>query len=115
MNGYLIIRLAHLDKLMILVGVSLIPASKIAAHPPRSESPEIDPIELNASQPIPLGLIINEALTNSIKYAFPDSRRGEITVSLAGSGAKYQLELTDNGIGILGKITGKQKTHPGRN
>jgi two-component sensor histidine kinase len=60
----------------------------------------VDPIQLNASQAIPLGLIINEALTNSIKYAFPDGARGEISVSLTDKDGKYKLELTDNGIGM---------------
>lgn len=73
----------------------------------------IDPIQLNASQAIPLGLIINEALTNSIKYAFPNSRRGEISISLTGNGTKYKLELTDNGIGLPGKVTGDQKNSLG--
>src|SRR5262249_52004288 len=43
---------------------------------------EVDPIELDISHSVPLGLIINEAVTNSIKYAFPDSKEGVITVSL---------------------------------
>jgi two-component sensor histidine kinase len=60
----------------------------------------VDPIQLNAAQAIPLGLIINEAVTNSIKYAFPDGRRGEIAVSFTDINAKYKLELADNGIGI---------------
>ena len=69
----------------------------------------IDPIHLNASQAIPLALIINEALTNAIKYAFPIGRRGEITISLTHNGTGYKLEITDNGIGINKKAvaTGK--------
>ncbi|MBO9200482.1 MULTISPECIES: tetratricopeptide repeat-containing sensor histidine kinase [Niastella] len=61
---------------------------------------EVDPLQLNASQAIPLGLIINEALTNSIKYAFPDGRHGEILISLTHVDGKYKLELADNGIGM---------------
>jgi two-component sensor histidine kinase len=60
----------------------------------------VDPIQLNASQAIPLALIINEALTNSMKYAFPDARRGEVTISLTNHGAQYKLEIADNGIGL---------------
>ena len=63
----------------------------------------VAPIQLNATQAIPLGLIINEALTNSIKYAFPGDRQGEITISLTEESAKYRLELADNGIGISNK------------
>ncbi|MDB5146134.1 MAG: hypothetical protein JWQ57_154 [Mucilaginibacter sp.] len=60
----------------------------------------IDPINLNISQAIPLGLIINEAVTNSIKYAFPDNRKGEISISMIDGGDQITLELADNGVGI---------------
>ena len=60
----------------------------------------VEPIQLNAAQAIPLALIINEALTNSIKYAFPNGRKGEVTISLTDNANNYKLELTDNGIGM---------------
>ncbi|WP_337965727.1 sensor histidine kinase [uncultured Flavobacterium sp.] len=61
---------------------------------------KVDPIELHVSQAVPLGLIINEAVTNSIKYAFPDDITGFIYVSLEASNDKYLLTISDNGIGI---------------
>jgi two-component sensor histidine kinase len=61
---------------------------------------DIEPINLSPFYAIPLGLIINEAVTNSIKYAFPDYRKGEISVSMISDGKKVILELTDNGIGM---------------
>jgi two-component sensor histidine kinase len=61
----------------------------------------IDRIELDLSHCIPLGLILNEAITNAIKYAFPDSRDGIITISLSQvSENKILLTITDNGIGL---------------
>jgi len=60
----------------------------------------IDPVNLNISRAIPLGLIINEAVTNSIKYAFPDNRKGEVLISLVDEGQRIKLELADNGIGM---------------
>jgi len=60
----------------------------------------IDPINLTISYAIPLGLIINEAVTNSIKYAFPDNRKGEIRISMIGNTDLISLELADNGIGM---------------
>ena len=55
---------------------------------------------LNLSQAIPLGLIINEALTNALKYAFPNRRTGEITIELRRSVNNIQILIADNGIGI---------------
>jgi two-component sensor histidine kinase len=60
----------------------------------------VDPVNLNISYAIPLGLIINEAVTNSIKYAFPDSIKGEISISMLNYGDHIILELADNGIGM---------------
>ncbi|SEW45536.1 Two-component sensor histidine kinase, contains HisKA and HATPase domains [Chitinophaga sp. YR573] len=61
----------------------------------------IDRIELDLSHCIPLGLILNEAITNAIKYAFPDSREGIITISLSQvSEHKILLTITDNGVGL---------------
>ena len=60
----------------------------------------IDPISLPLSHAIPLGLIINEAVTNSIKYAFPNNRKGEILISMIDDNKRIKLELADNGIGM---------------
>ncbi|MDN3548087.1 tetratricopeptide repeat-containing sensor histidine kinase [Mucilaginibacter aquaedulcis] len=60
----------------------------------------IEPINLSLSHAIPLGLIINEAVTNSIKYAFPDNRKGLITISMIHNAKKIKLELSDDGIGM---------------
>ena len=61
---------------------------------------KIDPVSLDISHAIPLGLIINEAVTNSIKYAFPNNRKGEIAISMSNEGNKVKLEMADNGIGM---------------
>jgi two-component system, sensor histidine kinase PdtaS len=55
------------------------------------------------SRAIPLALIINEAVTNSIKYAFPDGRKGEIYISLEVLAGEVRLEVADNGIGLSPK------------
>ncbi|MET0461658.1 MAG: sensor histidine kinase [Chitinophagaceae bacterium] len=61
----------------------------------------IEPLQLDISQAIPLGLILNEAISNSIKYAFPDNQPGLIQVSLIQSGsAGICLMVQDNGIGL---------------
>jgi len=61
----------------------------------------VDPVSLDPAIAIPVALIINEGLTNSIKYAFPGNRRGEIVISLTDEGDWVRLELADNGIGML--------------
>ena len=61
----------------------------------------IELLELDVSQAVPLGLILNEAITNSIKYAFPDNRSGVISISLITTKADhYLLTISDNGIGM---------------
>ncbi|MCV2485192.1 sensor histidine kinase [Flavobacterium sp. SH_e] len=63
---------------------------------------KIDPIELDISQAIALGLIINEVITNSIKYAFKDTKNCIITLLLSEISENcYKLLISDNGIGIL--------------
>jgi two-component sensor histidine kinase len=69
----------------------------------------IEPIELDVSQAVPLGLILNEAITNCIKYAFPDSRHGVIFISLFNvSPGHYSLRISDNGIGIPAHFNNKK-------
>ncbi len=50
---------------------------------------------------IPCGLIVNELVSNALKYAFPGSASGEIRVALvAESGKWFELSVSDNGIGF---------------
>jgi two-component sensor histidine kinase len=61
---------------------------------------KVAPLELDVAQAIPLGLILNEAITNSIKYAFPDDQTGMIYITLeATTENRYLLTISDNGIG----------------
>ncbi|WP_167855325.1 sensor histidine kinase [Hymenobacter wooponensis] len=62
---------------------------------------ELAPIELETTVATPLGLILNEAVTNALKHAFPPPRRGTLTVSLVSLGPQqYQLIITDDGVGL---------------
>jgi two-component sensor histidine kinase len=62
---------------------------------------DIDELELEISQAVPVGLIINEAVTNAIKYAFPNDVEGIIKVAFQKDPAgAIRLEVSDNGIGI---------------
>ncbi|MBO9201956.1 MULTISPECIES: sensor histidine kinase [Niastella] len=69
----------------------------------------IEPMNLDVSQAIPLGLIINEGIVNAIKYAFPNERKGIITINLHNDGPGYLLlEISDNGIGLPPGLNIKQ-------
>jgi two-component sensor histidine kinase len=58
-------------------------------------------VELETTLATPLGLIINEAVTNALKHAFPPPQRGTLTVSLAClAPQQYQLTISDNGVGL---------------
>lgn len=49
---------------------------------------------------IPLGLIANELVSNSVRHAFPDGRRGQILIRLTGTpGGPILFEVSDNGVG----------------
>jgi two-component sensor histidine kinase len=60
----------------------------------------IEPIMLNVLQAMPLGLIVNEAVTNSIKYAFPKKQNGKISISLRCDGDHIILLVSDDGKGF---------------
>ena len=54
---------------------------------------------------IPCGLVINEIVSNSLRHAFPDGKKGEIKIGLhAIDKSKYELIISDNGIGLPGDI-----------
>jgi two-component sensor histidine kinase len=61
---------------------------------------EIEDIMLNIETAVPCGLIISELVSNSLKHAFPDDEEGEIQVSLQRCDGKYELLISDNGIGF---------------
>jgi PAS domain S-box-containing protein len=59
-----------------------------------------DPVELPIESALPCGMIVCELLTNSIKYAFPGERRGEIRVALSTADGRVTLSVNDDGIGL---------------
>ncbi len=59
----------------------------------------IENINLNIDTAIPLGLIVNELVTNNVKHAFPQSE-GTITIKLKSLNEQMELTIADNGIGL---------------
>lgn len=61
---------------------------------------DMEPVELDVDTAVPIGLIVNELLTNALKYAFPEGREGKIELSLREINQhQLQLVVADNGIG----------------
>jgi PAS domain S-box-containing protein len=61
---------------------------------------EIPELSLDIDTAIPCGLIINEIVTNSLKYAFPDAIEGNISINLKTEDEKIILSITDDGVGL---------------
>jgi two-component sensor histidine kinase/TPR repeat protein len=62
---------------------------------------QVDPVELDLTYCVPLGLMLNEAITNSIKYAFPGDRNGAIKISFTRIlDDQLLLTIKDNGVGF---------------
>ena len=61
---------------------------------------QADNILLPIHKAIPVSLIINELISNSLKYAFPNDRSGVITIRLRREDDHYSLIIGDNGIGL---------------
>lgn len=61
---------------------------------------DLDDIHLDLDMAIPCGLIVNELLTNSLKYAFETEDNGKISIQLKNEGVFVQLSIKDNGKGF---------------
>ena len=62
---------------------------------------ELNPVTLPVTQAIPCGLILNELVTNALKYAFPQHRTGELAVALSqDEDGMVRLTVADDGVGL---------------
>ncbi len=71
---------------------------------------DIPDIQLGIDTAIPLGLLINETITNSLKYGFEDKNEGLIEIGLKEEGNgdnNYLLTISDNGIGFSDESNSK--------
>ena len=64
---------------------------------------ECDDVEVTMDQGAPLGLVVNELVTNSLKYAFESRESGLVTVTGRLKGDELELVVADNGIGAPGE------------
>ncbi len=60
----------------------------------------MEALEIDVDEAVPIGLIVNELMTNALKYAFPENRPGSINICLEQlSPTNLRLEVSDNGVG----------------
>ena len=59
-----------------------------------------EPILLDVSQAVPIGLIVNEAVTNAFKYAFAGKREGKIRMEITRLDSRYRMVVSDDGVGL---------------
>ncbi|MDY0386779.1 MAG: histidine kinase dimerization/phosphoacceptor domain -containing protein [Methanolobus sp.] len=64
----------------------------------------IKDVYLNIDTAVPLGIIINELVSNSLKHAFPEMENGQINVELKVVQDNFLLKVKDNGIGLPPEI-----------
>lgn len=60
----------------------------------------LEPMSVDVKLAMPIGLIVNELLTNALKHAFPAGRAGSIRLELASGPAGLRLVVADDGVGL---------------
>lgn len=72
---------------------------------------DMSKIELDVDTAVPVGLITNELITNSIKHAFPDKQKGQILITLTqDENGLLQLQIADNGQNTANESIRKKKS-----
>ncbi|HEY6923919.1 MAG TPA: PAS domain S-box protein, partial [Steroidobacteraceae bacterium] len=71
---------------------------------------DVAPLALPIESALPCGMILCELLTNVFKYAFPDARRGCVSVCLAVSGGSISFSVRDDGIGLPATFDAENST-----
>jgi two-component sensor histidine kinase len=93
--------LARIPMYSYIEGVVAYLSDSYSLYQPIRFEVEVEDIELDVTLAVPLGLIINEAITNAFKYAFPEGRAGTISLRLQRlEQSSYELVIADNGVGL---------------
>lgn len=74
---------------------------------------KLDNIRLDLKRTLPLGLILNELLTNALKYAYPNEKGGEIRIHLSRSNENIILSVGDDGEGLPDSVNIEKGNHFG--
>jgi two-component sensor histidine kinase len=89
----------YLDRLCSSLGQTMVDR-------PIALSLRVDKVSLPPDKALSAGLIVNELVTNALKYAFPDDRAGSVQVVLEKRDAFLSLSVSDDGIGCIGQNGG---------
>jgi two-component sensor histidine kinase len=65
---------------------------------------ELETLYIPAKDAAPIGIIVNELVTNAVKYAFPGKRKGTLSLSLHASAGMATLEIRDDGVGLAAPL-----------
>lgn len=65
---------------------------------------------LNINQAIPLGLLLNELVTNSFKHAFREQEKGKIVIHLVEDQGVIKVDYRDNGMGVAPEVFNDSQT-----
>lgn len=75
--------------------------ASISGTSPVAIKADADELYIHSEQAVPIAIIVNELVTNGLKYAFPEGRAGLIQVTLRADD-EVVLSVTDNGVGLQG-------------
>jgi len=77
--------------------------SRIGLRPLEMEC-RFEAYQIGQEKAVALGLIMNELVTNALKHAFPDGRKGHVQVSFERHGQTYRLTIADDGVGLPASV-----------
>lgn len=61
---------------------------------------DLEDITIDLKRSVPIGLILNELVTNSLKYAYPDGREGDLRINLEAVNGSIGITVSDDGAGL---------------
>jgi two-component system, sensor histidine kinase PdtaS len=65
-----------------------------------SRQVSVEPLLLGVDQAIPVGLILNELVSNALKHGFPNGRTGSVEIEGSRGEGRIQLTVRDDGVGV---------------
>jgi two-component sensor histidine kinase len=66
-----------------------------------------EPLDIDPDRAVPLGLLVNELVTNAVKHAFPEGT-GRVIIGAEQIGEEIELTVSDNGVGVQGQVSAER-------